>query len=104
MAKSIDYHDYLIETLKDPSEAAGYLNAALDEGDIDGFLEALRNVVEAHGGMTKLSEKAFKGRNSLYKTISGKGNPYLRNTNEILHTLGFHLSVTPNETDARKSA
>ena len=104
MAKSIDYHNYLIKTLKEPSEAAGYLNAALDDGDIDGFLEALRNVVEAHGGMTKLSEKASKGRNSLYKTISNTGNPYLRNTNEILQTLGFHLSVTPNVSDDRKSA
>lgn len=56
MAKSIDYHDYLIESLKEPSEAAGYLNAALEDGDIDGFLEALRNVVEAHGGMTIKTE------------------------------------------------
>jgi len=93
MARTIDYHDYLIETLKEPSEAAGYLNAALNDGDIDGFLEALRNVVEAQGGMTKLSEKTSKSRNSLYKTISTTGNPYLRNTNEILQTLGFHLSV-----------
>ncbi|AHE65811.1 transcriptional regulator [Legionella pneumophila serogroup 1] len=57
MAKNINYHDYLIESLKEPSEAAGYLNAALDDGDIDGFLEALHNVIEAYGSMTKLSEK-----------------------------------------------
>ncbi len=104
MAKSIDYHNDLIEPLKEPSEAAGYLNAALDDGDIDGFLEALRNVVEAQGGITKLSQKTSKGRNSLYKSISSTGNPYLRNTNEILHTLGFHLSVTPNGLDSHKSA
>ena len=103
MARTIDYHDYLIETLKEPSEAAGYLNAALDDGDIDGFLEALRNVVEARGGMTKLSEKTAKGRNNLCKTTSSTGNPYLRNTNEILQTLGFHLSVTPNVSDVHKS-
>ena len=104
MANSIDYHDYLIGSLKDPSEAAGYLNAALDDGDIDGFLEALRHVVEAHGGMAKLSENTSKGRNSLYKTISSNGNPYLRNTNEILHALGFHLSVTPNGLNHQRSA
>ena len=104
MAKSINYHDYLIESLKEPSEAAGYLNATLDDGDIDGFLEALKNVVEAQGGMTKLSEKTSKGRSSLYKTVSSHGNPYLRNTNEILHALGFHLSVTPNELNHQKSA
>ena len=104
MAKSIDYHDYLIKSLREPSEAAGYLYAALDDGDIDGFLEALRNVVEAHGGMTKLAEKASKGRSSLYKTITGTGNPYLRNTNEILQSLGFHLSVAPNDSSDQKIA
>jgi probable addiction module antidote protein len=102
MVKSIDYHEYLIESLKDPKEAAGYLNAALNDGDIDGFLEALRNVVEAHGGMTKLAEKSSKSRNSLYKTVASTGNPYLRNTNEILHALGFHLSVTPDVSEYKK--
>ena len=104
MAKSIDYHDYLIESLKDPNEAAGYLNATLDDGDIDGFLEALRNVVEAYGGMTKLADKASKSRNSLYKTVVGTGNPYLRNTSEILHTLGFHFSITPDSPALQKIA
>jgi len=102
MAKHIDYHDYLIKSLKDPVEAAGYLNAALNDRDIDGFLEALRHVVESRGGIAKLSEKTSKGRNSLYKTISSNGNPYLRNTNEILDTLGFHFSVIPNELNHQK--
>jgi probable addiction module antidote protein len=97
MGKSIDYKDYSIESLKDPIEAAGYLNAALEDGDINGFLEALRNVVEAQGGMTKLSKSTSRGRESLYKTISKTGNPYLRNTNEILHSLGFQLAVTVNQ-------
>lgn len=104
MSNSIDYHDYLIKSLKNPKEAAGYLNAALDDGDIDGFLEALRNVVEAYGGMTKLAEKSSKGRSSLYKTMSTTGNPYLRNTNEILQSLGFHLSVMPNNHTTDKIA
>lgn len=95
MSKSIDYHGYLIESLKNPQEAAGYLNAALEDDDIDGFLEALRNVVEAQGGISQLAKKTEKGRNSLYKTVSKSGNPYLRNTNEILHALGFQLAVLP---------
>lgn len=52
--------------------------------------------------MTKLVEQSSKGRNSLYKTVISTGNPYLRNTNEILHALGFHLSVTPNISTAQK--
>lgn len=94
MGKTVDYQDYLIESLKNPKEAAGYLNAALEDGDIDGFLEALRNVVEAYGGMTQLAKKTTKSRESLYKTVTKTGNPYLRNTNDILHALGFQLAVT----------
>lgn len=97
MGKSVDYHDYLIESIKDPKEAAGYLNAALEDDDIDDFLEALRNVIEAKGGMSNLAKKTAKGRNSLYKTVSKNGNPYLRNTNDILHALGFQLAVLPQE-------
>lgn len=94
MSKVINYHDYLIESLKNSYEAIGYLNAALEDGDIEGFLEALRNVIEAHGGMSDLAGKIAKSRNSLYKTVSRNGNPYLKNANDILHALGFQLSVT----------
>ena len=94
MNKSIDYHHYLIESLKNTDEAVGYLNAALDDGDIAGFLEALRNVIEAQGGMTRLAAKTSKGRNSLYKTVSRQGNPHLKSAHDILHALGFQLAVT----------
>lgn len=94
MKKSIDYHEYLSQSLKDLEEAAGYLNAALEGGDIDCFLEALRNVVKAHGGVTKLAKKTDKGRNSLYKTLSSDGNPYLKSASDILNSLGLHFSIT----------
>lgn len=38
-----EYQKDLIEALKDPAEAAAYLNAALEEGDRETFLLALRN-------------------------------------------------------------
>lgn len=95
MNKSIDYHDYLIESLRDPQEASGYLNAALEHEEISGFLEALRNVIEAQGGMTTLAEKTSKSRNSLYKSLTKTGNPYLRSTNDILHAMGLTFAVMP---------
>jgi probable addiction module antidote protein len=94
--KSIEYQKYLLESLKDPHEAAGYLNAALDGGDISVFLMALQNVVAARGGVTKLANQTNKSRTSLYKTISSKGNPYLKSTNELLSAMGMHLAVAPN--------
>jgi predicted fused transcriptional regulator/phosphomethylpyrimidine kinase len=52
LARNIDYHETLIERLKDHDYAVGYLNVALEEslnGDKESqklFLRALRNVAE----------------------------------------------------------
>ncbi len=64
-SKSISYQEYLIESLKDPEEARGYLNTALEGGDTEVFLLALQNVVKAQGGVAKVAEKAHKSRTSL---------------------------------------
>ena len=97
MNKSIDYQDYLIESLKDPREAADYLNAALEGGDLQVFLVALRNVIKARGGMAHISDKLKKSRTSLYKAFSKSGNPHLKNTNEVSHSMGFHLAIIPDK-------
>ncbi len=44
---SRSYHDELLKDLTDPQEAAAYLNAALEEGSVELFLTALRNIAEA---------------------------------------------------------
>jgi probable addiction module antidote protein len=89
----VSYQEYLIESLKDPVEAAGYLNAALEGGDIHVFLEALKNVIEAQGGLSFLAKKTHKSRTSLYKALSATGNPYLKSTNEILSAIGLQLCI-----------
>ena len=97
MARSISYQDYLLESLKEPEEAAGYLNAALEGGDINVFLVALQNVVKAQGGVTKLADKTHKSRTSLYKALSKTGNPYLKSTNDILSAMGMHLAIVSDK-------
>lgn len=99
--KSTSYQDYLIASLKDPEEAAGYLSAALEGGDIDVFLLALQNVIKAQGGVSSVAAKSKKSRTSLYKTVSKSGNPYLKNANELLLAMGMHLSVVANKKRAR---
>ena len=90
---SVDYHDFLIKTLKDPDEALGYLKAALEEDDMpELFLLALRNVAEAKG-MRKVAEAAELNRENLYKMLSKKGNPGIKSLYAILHALGFRLSI-----------
>ncbi|MGH7197989.1 MAG: addiction module antidote protein [Candidatus Omnitrophota bacterium] len=89
------YHDSLIKALKDPKEAAEYLNAALEEGDKEMFLVALRNVAEAHGGMVQLSRFAKLNRPNLYRIFSKKGNPEIQTLARILGVFGLRLTVSP---------
>lgn len=87
------YHDYLIESLKDPEEAGGYLTTAFEEGDPKCFLKALRNVAEARGGLAKLAKETNLNRESLYRTLSEKGNPRLDSLHAVLKALGLHLVI-----------
>lgn len=93
MAKATSYQKDLIESLKDPCEAAAYVNAAIEEGDRAALLLALRNVAEANGGMTAVAEKANLSRESLYRMLSKKGNPEIKSLITLLHTMGLRLSV-----------
>lgn len=94
MAYMTEYQKDLIETLKDPDEAAAYLNAALEEDDRETFLLALRNVAEANGGMAAVAEKAHLNRESLYRTLSRRGNPEIRTLLNLLHGFGLRLKIT----------
>jgi probable addiction module antidote protein len=101
--KSIQYQDYLIESLKDPEEAAGYLNAALEGGDISVFLLALQNVIRAQGGIAEIANKVHKSRTSLYKSLSKTGNPYLKSTNDLLTALDMHLAIVYDKNTCKKT-
>ena len=93
MAASKPYQPELIKSLSDPREAAEYLNAALEDGDPEALLLALRNVAAAQGGIAHLAEKAKLNRESLYRMLSDRGNPELRSLDALLHALGFRLSI-----------
>ena len=95
MRPSRSYHEDLIEDLKDPKEAFAYLNAALEEGNKNAFLSALRNVLEAQGGMTKFSRRTKINRVSLSKMLSKTGNPGFANILLLLHTIGIKFQVAP---------
>ena len=98
MRRSQPYQESLIAALTDPLEAAAYLNTAMEEGDKELFLLALRNVAEARlGGMSKLAEASGLNRESLYRMLSGKGNPELKSLDRLLHALGLKISVEVDE-------
>src|SRR3990167_1456737 len=92
-----NYEEWLIHSLKNKKEAAIYLQVALEEyqkdGDLEAFLLALRHVAEAQGGVGKLSKKTELNRESLYNTLSHKGNPRLQTIGLLLKGLGFEFFI-----------
>lgn len=90
-----DHQEYLLETLKNPKEAAAYLDAALEEGENEIFLVALRNVVEAQG-MTKVARKAKLNRENMYRMLSERGNPEFSSLWALINSLGLRLSIMPS--------
>lgn len=94
MAKGKNYKESLLESLKNDDEAAAYLDAALQDGEKDIFLLALRDVAEARlGGIAQLADKSGLNRKSLYRTLSEKGNPELASLEVVLDSLGLRLSI-----------
>jgi probable addiction module antidote protein len=79
--------------LHDPQTAALYLEEALAAGDTAAFKLALRNVVEAQGGMASLAEETDLSRETLYRTLSERGNPTLDTLSRILGALGLRVAV-----------
>lgn len=86
------YRDSLLERLRDPAEAAAYLDAALEDEDSRVFLLALRDVAEARG-ISSVAAEANLNRESLYRMLSEEGNPRLSSLDALLHTLGLRLGV-----------
>ena len=91
--KSRSYRDDLLKSLTDPDEAKEYLNAALEDENPEVFLLALRDIVDANTSMSQLAQATNRNRESLYKTLSEKGNPQLSSIRSILRNLGFKLIV-----------
>jgi probable addiction module antidote protein len=86
LSESNDNINSFIETIfeeysKDPNEKV--------------LLEELKAVVNAKMGFTELAKKTGLNKESLYKTLSLKGNPTLHTLTLILSSLGYILKVEP---------
>ncbi len=73
---SRSHEDATVESFrKDPAFAAEYLNSILEDGDQEELMLALRRMSKAFGGVQKLAGQAKLNANTLYRTLSPKGNP-----------------------------
>jgi probable addiction module antidote protein len=95
--KTESYRESLLESLRNPEEAAQYLNACLEDEDARVFLLALRDVADARGGIRSLSRDAHLNRESLYRMLSKSGNPSLDSLAAVLSACGLRLAVQSTE-------
>ena len=80
------------EHLKTDEDIALYLDACLEEaGDDPAFIaKVLGNIARARG-MSQLARDTGLGRESLYKALSGEGNPSFATILKVIHALGVKL-------------
>ena len=95
MPASVPYEGRLLERLKNPREAATYLEAAIEDGDAAGLMLALRHVAQALGGVATLARKSKLTREATYRMLSESGNPELKSLTAVLGAAGLRLSVKP---------
>jgi len=91
--RSQPYKTGLDERLKDPKYAAAYISAAKKESN-EVFMLALRDVVEAHK-VSRVAAAAKVNRETLYRTLSARGNPTVKTLNSILKVLGIEELYSP---------
>ncbi len=97
-----DYTEDLLKRLSSSEYAAQYLKAALDEtlsdGNMEAFLLALRNIVDATGARQEVATEAKISRQHLYQMLSGDGNPTLETLTSVLQAVGLTIDFKPLET------
>jgi DNA-binding phage protein len=96
MPTSRSYHSYLIESLKDPQEAAAYLDAVLEDGSFEEVRLALTNIVEAQIAASDDVQVASH-RREIYTTLSQQNQLDFSTLLAILTELGFRIAIAPRE-------
>ena len=82
------------EHLKTKKDMAAYLACAFEQGDPALIAAALGDIARAQG-MSKVAQRTGLGRESLYKTLSRRGNPELATVLKVFHSVGLRLKAVP---------
>jgi len=95
---AVSHHDCEVAELRADRElAVEYMKAAMESldnpDDRAAGLLALRTVAEAYGGLGAVAAEAGISRETLYRTLSAKGNPTLKTLLAVLKAVGMKLSV-----------
>jgi probable addiction module antidote protein len=92
-SKPFKIHD--LSFLKDPEQAALYLEECYAEGDNELFQAALKDVAKAQeGGLKAVAEAAGLNRENLYRALSKNGNPQSKTIQKVLAAVGIEAKMT----------
>ncbi len=82
--------------LRSEEDVALYLEACLEEaGDDAAFVAKALGTIARAKGMSQLARDTGLGRESLYKALSGEGNPSFATILKVTHALGIKLHAAP---------
>jgi probable addiction module antidote protein len=96
---TVSWEDGLMERLRDPDYAKGYVDACLEEGVP---LEvALGDVVRAQG-VGNVARRAHLDRPNVIRALRPKANPTLGTLKRLLSGVGLELAVRSRKTVKRQ--
>lgn len=79
--------------LKTDEDRAAYLEALLEDGDSRVLTIGLRDLAESIGGVGKLAARSGLSRETLYRTLSSRGNPRLDTLTALLGAFNLRLTA-----------
>lgn len=83
------------EFLKNENDMAEYLNACIEEaGDDPSFIAKALGTIAKARGMAQVAKDAGVSRESLYRALSGNGNPEFGTILKVVKALGLRLHST----------
>ena len=96
------HEEGLYEYLRNPSDAALYLNGVVEDREPDGILMALYDIAKAYN-MSHVAERIKINRPSLYKMLTKGGNPSFRNIIRVLDAIGIGIRFVAADAGGRHS-
>ena len=90
--KTTPYNPF--DYLESKEEINEYLNNAFMDDDPRVFIVAIGYLARKKG-MAQVAREAGLNRESLYKSLSGEGNPAFSTIKKITKVLGIHLVAQP---------
>ena len=93
MEEKITFAEYdTADYLKTKEDVLAFLDAALEENDIDFLLSAIGDIARSKG-MVHIAKELHLDRKGLYKAFSTSGNPSFATVLKVLDNLGFRLKM-----------